>query len=192
MKKSKQVYLGSLIEGVDTTSRQVEALRKHGYVVLKQGSLCQVFGDGDLPPLQKTAYRGDVWHPPKRDSLQLHLDTEKVINRVTALLREELHEMQNPDIKINYQQKVGHGHSLQILDQWRNEHLDIHVAATPWDQSVWLHWRLTHWTGEGKEILKEGQEDWPKNDQWDDEKMQVKLAEKILKAVREWLKEAGQ
>lgn len=182
MMKLSQRYLGVV------TADRAKELKDQGYEILRTGSLHQVFGSSHLPPLPKVAFRGEVWKAPRRDTLQLHIDTEKIIKRLIPLLQEEIHGLQDPGVKLNYARKIGHGHSLHVLDQHRNETLDIHVAATPWDQEVWVHWRLTHWTDTGKDIYAEDSVGYPKSGEWDDKKQQDKVVNALLKPIRQWLK----
>lgn len=181
MMKLSQRYMGT------ASAEEVNELREQGYEIVRRGSLFQVFGHGSLPSPKRIAFRGEVWKGPKRDSLQLHIDTEKIVKRMVPILREEVRELQDPAIKLNYIRKMGHGHSLHLIDQHRNETLDIHVAATPWDHSTWIHWRLTHWTDQGRDVYQEGSLDYPDEGPWDDEKMQKKAVDAVLKHVRKWM-----
>ena len=182
MMKLTQRYLGVV------TADRAQDLESQGYEILRRGSLCQVFGSPHLSHLPKVAFRGEVWQSPKRDTLQLYIDTEKIIKRLIPLLREEVYDLQDPGIKLNYARAIGHGHSLHLLDQHRNETLDIHVAATPWDREIWVHWRLTHWTEQSRDLYEEGDFPYPDTGPWDDEKQQMKVVNALLKPIRKWLK----
>lgn len=182
MKNLSQRYLG-----VAPLSAAKE-LKEKGYTVIRNGSLCQIFGGPDQGKIQKEAFRGELWQGPRRDTLKLHLDTERIIKRLVPLLREEIHELQDPGVKLNYVRKIGHGTSLHVIDQYRNETLDVHVAATPWDNEVWMNWRLTHWTDNSREIYEEGKVEYPDTDEWDDEKQQMRVVNALLKPIKKWLK----
>ena len=184
-----QEYLGNVI--IRTASDEEKLTRlPPGVEYSRMGGLVQLYGPSEYrQAFAKTStFRDVTLHSVRRDRVVLLKDSQRIMSILGERALEEIRSLEVPDIKLNGLTTNGAGHTLEIIDTFRNSTLQIQVSHAPDECMDWITWRVSEVLSQTKEILKEKAIPYPKGE-FDDAKMWDKAVTSIFKEVKSWLKD---